>query len=383
MTVVNGNHGAPTSLRRAIVRCATVAGPSAGAWLAFSLSSNAHAQGPLDITSDAVENVSDSAAQLVSGGAEPIGQITAPVAQAVAPVVDNVSDAAAPVVDDVVTPVVSEVADTAEPFVDDVAGSAALVGKDVADYVAPVIDEVAQDTAPVVDIAAPVVAPVTGLITPVLDRTAPVTVPVAGNVAPAVTPVFGAITGVTNPGEAVLPASLAALLAPTLGTLDPTELAAAPVASDRSGGGIPAAGAPSTASFRSTGATWIPLSQVALIATTVTSSPAPATADAVLRPAPAGSSNPAGTPAAPSVPVPAGAPGCAGGTATSVGSNGSGRAADLGLAGRNALRTFTGTANCDSVARLPTRAFERPTPTPWSTPLSPSTSRSSTEVRLP
>ena len=74
MTVANGNHFAPTSLRRTIVRCATIAGLSAGAWLAFSLSSTANAQGPLDIASDAVQGVSHSAGQLVSGGASRSGR---------------------------------------------------------------------------------------------------------------------------------------------------------------------------------------------------------------------------------------------------------------------------------------------------------------------
>ncbi|MET0864298.1 MAG: hypothetical protein ABWZ98_08170, partial [Nakamurella sp.] len=79
MTDVVDNQTAPRNLRRTIVRCATLAGVTAGAWLAFSLTSTANAaEGPLDGAADALHGVSSSAGQLVDDVVQPVQPITTP-----------------------------------------------------------------------------------------------------------------------------------------------------------------------------------------------------------------------------------------------------------------------------------------------------------------
>ena len=89
---------APSSLRRTVLRALTVAGVSAGAWLAFSMSAHASAQGPLD---DVIAPVSSGVSQVVSpvvracclrcraGGVAELSEVAAPA-------VSQVSESLAP-----------------------------------------------------------------------------------------------------------------------------------------------------------------------------------------------------------------------------------------------------------------------------------------------
>jgi len=332
MTSISNDRSAPTSVRRAVIRCATVAGLSAGAWLTFPLSSTANAEGLLDATTNAVQGVSSSAEQFIGGTAEPIGQIAAPLVDAVAPASSSVADVAAPVVDDVAEPVVSEVVDAVEPVVVEVVQDAVPIVEAV--YSPPLIDEVAEVPLPIVDTVAEVAAPV---------------------VAPVVSPVAGPVAGVFSPVNAVLATPLANLLVPIASPLDHVELAATLVASDRSGGGVPATGVLSSAPVAVPGNAWISLSDLTFEgAIDQAKGVRP-----VLLPAATSSLSPtATTPVGPPVPVPAGAPGCTGGTAITAGCNGSGSAAVLSPASQIAAPALATTALPDPFAGLPNRVYE-------------------------
>jgi len=156
-------------MRRTLIRAATVAGLTAGAWLAFSLASTANAQSPLDEASNALHGVSGAAGQLVGDIADTASPMVGAVTQVAAPVV-QVAAPVAEVVTDIAAPVTQDVTDIAAPVVNDVAapvGAGGLVVESVADVV--LVADVSASNGPADDVTEVVVADVVAPAGQVLD----------------------------------------------------------------------------------------------------------------------------------------------------------------------------------------------------------------------
>jgi hypothetical protein len=168
---------ASTKPPRILLRALTLAGVSAGAWLAFSLTGTANAQSPIDDISSALQGVSESAGQAAGNTVTVVEPLVAgtvriadPAVAAAAPVVEQAAESVAPVVE-TAAPVIEQADAVAGPIVESVAEIAAPVVEDVADLSSPALEA----TAPIVDAVAPIVR--VGLLTPV--GLLPVTSPVA------------------------------------------------------------------------------------------------------------------------------------------------------------------------------------------------------------
>jgi hypothetical protein len=176
MTTAVDNSTLPPTIGRAIARGLTIFGVGAAAWLAFSLTSAAQAQTPLDVESTALDGVSISVQGSAGDAGGPVngtvGRVADPVVQRVEPVVPDV--AAAPVIEDVEVPIADAakpIADAAEPIADQV----------VDDYAAPVLDETLDLAGPALSVGANTVTPIIGageLIASAPDTVAEITAPV-------------------------------------------------------------------------------------------------------------------------------------------------------------------------------------------------------------
>ena len=359
---------ASTKPPRILLRALTLAGVSAGAWLAFSLTGTANAQSPIDDISSALQGVSESAGQAAGNAVTVVEPLVAgtvriadPAVAAAAPVVEQAAESVAPVVE-TAAPVIEQADAVAGPIVESVAEIAAPVVEDVADLsspaleaTAPIVDAVApivEATAPIVDAAAPIVdaaAPVLDPLTPVVAATAPVVAPIVVTAAPIVR------VGLLTPVGLLPVTSPVAAIAPSSALLQVVESAPGVVFGSDSFAGSSAAGTPAgnalSPSVFTTGSPTGIASGPGRVVTV--GSDSLLASDAPSGPLPVPSA-----PSVPGVPGPVGAPGCPGHSGSGSGGSSSSQVAATTPFGPPSVLANAQFADGDLAAALLTRCEE-------------------------